>query len=89
MNRSYEVDIDRAQEILDLVQKWGDRPEIKKDLVPARMDAYNSFVAMILTGTVAGIFPNTPEFNRQLLDKLAIAFDCGYYARANLQSRRG
>lgn len=80
MVREFEVDIDKAMEMIDTVKQWGERSEIKKDLAPARVNATNSLVGLILTGTETGSFPNTPEFNQLLLDKLAIAFDIGYYA---------
>jgi len=78
----FEVDVDKARDIIDTIQNWGERPEIKKDLAPARVAAHNSLMALILTGTVTGCFPNIPEFNQLLLDKLAIAFDMGYYAHS-------
>ena len=80
MSKEFEVDIDKALDMVDIVQKWGERPDIKKDLAPARINAVNSLMGLILTGTQAGYFPNTPEINQLLLDKLAIAFDMGYYA---------
>ena len=82
MNQNFKVDIDKAADLIDIVKKWGERPEIKKDLIPARENATNSLMGLILTGTAAGYFPNIPEFNQLLLDKLAIAFDMGYYAHS-------
>ena len=80
MSKEFKVDIDKALDMVDIVKKWGERPDIKKDLSPARINAVNSLMGLILTGTQAGIFPNIPEFNQLLLDKLAIAFDMGYYS---------
>ena len=82
MTQEFEVDIDKALDMIGVVKKWGERPEIKNDLAPARVNATNSLMGLILTGTQTGDFPNIPEFNQLLLDKLAIAFDMGYYARS-------
>lgn len=76
----YEVDIDKAMERITTVEEWGQQPEIRKHLVPARLESTNSLMGLILTGTRAGAFPNTKEFNQLLMDKLTIAFDLGYFA---------
>jgi hypothetical protein len=80
--KAYGVNIDLALDMIKIVQEWGERPEIKDDLVHERKLAGNSLMALILTGVKIGMFPNIPEHNQLLLDKLAIAFDLGYYAHA-------
>lgn len=80
MKNEYKVDLNNALERLETVDKWGQQPEISKDLVPARAKAANSLLGLILTGTQAGFFPNTEAFNQLLMDKLTTAFDMGYYA---------
>jgi hypothetical protein len=82
MTHEFKVDISKALAMIDIVKHWGEWPEIKKDLAPARKGAVNSLMALILTGTQVGAFPNNPEFNQLLLDKLAIAFDMGYYSHS-------
>jgi hypothetical protein len=83
-----EVDIDLALLMIDTVKKWGQRPEIKDKLLLARRKATNSLMGLILTGVKTGDFPNIPEHNQLLLDKLAIAFEMGYYAHATGASGR-
>ena len=76
------VDIEAAQNMLDVVKEWGFRPEVKEELARATATAENSLLALVLTGVEAGLWPNTPESNQFLLDKLRIAFQMGYYSRS-------
>jgi hypothetical protein len=82
MSKDIEVDIDKALDMIDTVKNWGERPEIKKDLAPARVSAVNSLMGLIVTGVATGLFQNNAESNQVILEKLAIAFDMGYYARS-------
>jgi len=76
------VNIEAAQEMLDIVNLWGSRPEIRDKLFKATAGAENSLLALVLTGVELGYWPNTPEANQFLLDKLRIAFQMGYYSRS-------
>jgi len=77
-----KVDIDAARRMLDVVKQWGFRPEVKEELARATYAAENSLLGLVLTGVEVGLWPNTPESNQFLLDKLRIAFQMGYYARS-------
>lgn len=77
-----EIDIDAAQDMLDIVKQWGFRPEVKEKLAEATAAAENSLLGLVLTGVEVGYWPNTPESNQFLLDKLRIAFQMGYYSRS-------
>lgn len=76
------VDIDAAQAMLKVLEEWGFRPEIKDKLAKATADAENFLLCLVLTGVEVGYWPNIPESNQFLLDKLRIAFQAGYYARS-------
>jgi len=77
-----KVDIDAAQNMLEIVKEWGFRPEVKDKLAKATAEAENFLLGLVLTGMEVGYWPNTPESNQFLLDKLRIAFQMGYYARS-------
>jgi len=74
-----EVDIEAAQKMLETVKQWGLRPEVRDKVAKATDAAENSLLGLVLTGVEAGYWPNTPESNQFLLDKLRIAFQMGYY----------
>lgn len=77
-----KVDIDAAQNMLDTVKQWGFQPGVKEKLAQATDAAENSLLGLVLTGVEVGYWPNTPESNQFLLDKLRIAFQMGYYSRS-------
>lgn len=77
-----DVNIEASQDMLDVVKKWGLRSEVKEELSKATAAAENSLLALVLTGVAVGLWPNTPESNQFLLDKLRIAFQMGYYSRS-------
>jgi len=77
-----EVDIDAALNMLDIVKQWGFQPEVKEKLARATDAAENSLLGLVATGVKVGLWPNTPESNLFLFDKLRIAFQMGYYARS-------
>lgn len=77
-----EIDINAAQNMIEIVKKWGERPEVREKLAKATHNANNSLMGLVLTGVAVGTFPNTPESNQFILDKLRIAFQMGYYARS-------
>jgi len=75
----HEVDIDAAQKMLEAVKEWLLQPEVQGKVTKATDDAENALLGMVLTGTLKGYWPDTPESNQFLLDKLRIAFQMGYY----------
>ena len=80
--KEHEVNIEAAQEILEIVKLWGFQPEVKDKLAKATAAAENSLLGLVLTGVELGYWPNTPESNQFLLDKLRIAFQMGCYSRS-------
>jgi len=80
--KELKVDIEAAQEMLDIVRKWGFQPEVRDKLAKATAAAENSLLGLVLTGVEVGYWPNTSESNQFLLDKLRIAFQMGYYSRS-------
>jgi hypothetical protein len=76
----YIVDTEKAIAMNKELDAWGKQPEIAKDLVPAREDATNLLMSLVLTGIEVGLFRNNEFSNQVLLYKLSIAFDMGYYA---------
>ena len=77
-----EVDTEAAQQILQTVNLWRLRPEVRDKLAKATDAAENSLLGLVLTGVTLGYWPNIPEANQYLLDKLRIAFQMGYYSRS-------
>jgi hypothetical protein len=83
-----QVDIDKAQAVLDMVQGWGRLPENWPDLDRAWKSADNSLLGLLLTTVVAGFLPNIPQSNEVIYGKFQIAFELGYHARA-MQEKNG
>jgi len=85
--KNREIDIDAAQAMLEAVKEWLLQPEVQGKVTKATDDAENALLGMVLTGTLKGYWPNTPEANQFLLDKLRIAFQMGCYFSAGHQPR--
>ena len=74
-----KVDIDQAKAMMKVMSSWVSQPDIRKELDVAEDAAKNYILSLILTGVVTGDFPNIPECNTRLREKLVMAFDIGYY----------
>lgn len=77
-----KVDVDAVMNMLDTVQQWSERPDIKDQIAKALVNAENLLLGLVLTGVAAGLWPGTPEANQFLSDKMRIAFEAGYYFKS-------